>query len=263
MAPKEWSPGARLRGAAAALILAASGSGCARAPAEPFQVVARYPHDASAYTQGLVYEAGVLYESTGLYGHSELRRVDLRTGRVLASVALAPDRFGEGLALLGNRLYQLTWKEGVAYAYDAATLARVDSARYPGEGWGLATDGVSLIMSDGSDSLRFLSPSTFALQRVVHVRYGGAPLRRLNDLDYVGGDVFANVYQSDWILRIDPRTGEVRQVYDCADLYPQLRRPASADVMNGIATADGGELLLTGKFWPVMFRVRLIDRRPH
>ena len=246
-----------------ALALGASLSGCVRGPAEPFRIVARYPHDASAYTQGLVYQGGVLYESTGLYGHSELRRVDLATGRVLAAVPLAPDRFGEGLALLGGRLYQLTWREGVAYVYDAATLARVDSVRYPGEGWGLATDGVSLIVSDGSDSLRFVSPSTFALQRVVHVRFGGAPLRRLNDLDYVGGDVYANVFQSDWILRIDARTGEVRQVYDCADLYPQQQRPASADVMNGIATADGGELLLTGKFWPVMFRVRLIEPHPH
>lgn len=241
------------------LVFAASLAGCGRSSgAEPFQILARYPHDAAAYTQGMVYAGGVLFESTGLYGHSELRRVDLRTGRVLASIALAANRFGEGLALLGGRLYQLTWREGVAYVYDAATLARLDSLRYPGEGWGLATDGVSLIMSDGSDSLRVLAPSTFALQRVVHVRYRGAALRQLNDLDYVGGALYANVYQSDWILRIDPHTGEVRELYDCADLYPQRLRPTSADVMNGIATADSGTLLLTGKFWPVMFRVRLV-----
>jgi len=242
-----------------AFILATSLAGCRRSPAvEPFQVLARYPHDAAAYTQGLVYAGGVLFESTGLYGHSELRRVDLQSGRVLASVGLAPNRFGEGLALLGGRLYQLTWKEGVAYVYDATTLARLDSLRYPGEGWGLAADGVSLIMSDGSDSLRILDPSTFAVQRIVHVRYHGSALSQLNDLDYVSGDLFANVYQSDWILRIDPRTGEVRQLYDCADLYPRRSRPASADVMNGIATADSGELLLTGKLWPVLFRVRLM-----
>jgi glutamine cyclotransferase len=239
-------------------VLAASLTACGgSAGAEPFEIVARYPHDASAYTQGLVYSGGVLYESTGLYGHSQLRRVDLQTGRVLDSVPLASDRFGEGLALIGDRLYQLTWREGIAYVYAASTLARLDSLRYPGEGWGLATDGESLIMSDGSDSLRFLDPSTFAVRRIVHVRYRGAALRQLNDLDYVGGDLFANVYQSDWILRIDPRTGEVRELYDCADLYPHGQRPASADVMNGIATAARGELLLTGKLWPVMFRVRL------
>ena len=242
--------------------LASSLARCGRSPdAEPFQIVARYPHDPTAYTQGLVYADGVLFESTGRHGHSQLRRVDLRTGRVLASVALSADRFGEGLALFRGRLYQLTWKEGVAYVYDAVTLARVDSLRYPGEGWGLATDGESLIMSDGSDSLRVVTAATFAVQRVVHVRYRGAPLRYINALDYVGGELLANVYRSDWILRIDPRTGEVRELYDCADLYPKRHRPASADVMNGIATADSGQFLLTGKLWPVMFRVRLTGAR--
>jgi len=232
--------------------------GCGRSPTvEPFQVTGRYPHDPAAYTQGLVASDGVLFESTGLYGHSELRRVDIRSGHVLASVRLAADRFGEGLALLRGRLYQLTWKEGVAYAYDAATLTVVDSVRYPGEGWGLATDGASLIMSDGSDSLRFLAPATFRVDRVVHVRYQGAPLQGLNELEYVKGDLFANVYQTNWILRIDPATGEVRQLLDFADLYPGDRRPPTADVMNGIAVSDSGELLLTGKWWPVLFRVRL------
>jgi glutamine cyclotransferase len=233
-------------------------AGCGRSPkGEPFEITARYPHDSTAYTQGLVASQSVLFESTGLYGHSELRRVDLGSGRVLASVRLASDRFGEGLTLLAGRLYQLTWKEGVAYTYDAATLAMVDSVRYPGEGWGLATDGRSLIMSDGSDSLRFLAPATFRVQRVVHVRYQGAPLNQLNELEYVKGDLFANVYQTDWILRIDPGTGEVRDLLDFADLYPADRRPPTADVMNGIAVSDSGELLLTGKLWPVIFRVRL------
>jgi glutaminyl-peptide cyclotransferase len=225
--------------------------------AEPYQVLARYPHDPTAYTQGLLSAGGVLYESTGLYGHSELRRVDLKSGRVLASVRLPPDRFGEGLALLRGRLYQLTWMEGVAYVYDAATLALVDSIRYPGQGWGLATDGVSLIMSDGSDSLRFLDPATFRVRRVVHVRDRGTPLQQVNALEYVKGDLFANVYQSNWVLRIDPGTGAVRELLDFTDLYPADQRPPSADVMNGIAAADSGELLLTGKLWPVMFRVRL------
>jgi len=227
-----------------------------------YDVTARFPHDSAAYTQGLVWADSVLFESTGRYGHSTIRRVDLRSGRVLASRALAADRFGEGLALLNGRLYQLTWKEGVAYVYDAATLAPLDSFRYAGEGWGLATDGASLIMSDGSDSLRVLSPETFRVQRIIHVRDEGAPVYQLNELEYVNGDLFANVYQSNWVLRIDPATGTVRETIDFSDLYPE--RPGSADVMNGIALApDGRQLLMTGKLWPVLFQVRLQSPQQH
>jgi glutamine cyclotransferase len=221
-----------------------------------YDVTDHFPHDSTAYTQGLVWADSVLFESTGQYGHSDVRRVDLRSGRVLASRPLPADRFGEGLALLKGRLYQLTWKEGVAYTYDAATLTPRDSFRYVGEGWGLTTDGTSLIMSDGSDSLRFLSPTTFQVQRVVHVRYKDAPVLQVNELEYAKGQVLANVYQTNWVLRIDPATGLVREVIDFADLYPD--RLASADVMNGIALApDGKQLLLTGKFWPTVFQVRL------
>lgn len=237
------------------LVFAACGGG-ERHQSASYEVTDHFPHDPTAYTQGLLWADGELFESTGLYGHSEVRRVDLRSGRVLASRPLTADRFGEGLALLKGRLYQLTWKEGVAYTYDAATLAPRDSFHYAGEGWGLTTDGTSLIMSDGSDSLRVLSPATFQVQRVLHVRYNGAPLYHLNELEYVNGEVFANVYQSDWVLRIDPATGVVREAIDFADLYPE--RPASAEVMNGIALApDGSQLLLTGKLWPVLFQVRL------
>jgi glutamine cyclotransferase len=223
-----------------------------------YEVTARFPHDPTAYTQGLILADSVLFESTGLYGHSEVRRVDLRSGRVLASRRLPDNRFGEGLALLNGTLYQLTWNEGVAYTYDAATLAPRDSFHYDGEGWGLATYGDSLIMSDGSDSLRIVSPATFKTQRVVHVRYQGAPLYQLNELEYARGELLANVYQSDWLLRIDPASGQVREAMDFADLYP--KRSPSADVMNGVALApDGRQLLLTGKLWPVLFQVQLRD----
>jgi glutaminyl-peptide cyclotransferase len=243
--------------------LAAAGcGGIDRHPSASYEVTDRLPHDSAAYTQGLLWADGVLFESTGLYGHSEVRRVDLRSGRVLASRHLAADRFGEGLALFKGRLYQLTWKEGVAYTYEAATLAPRDSFRYAGQGWGLTTDGTSLIMSDGSDSLRIVSPATFAVQRVVHVRYGGSPLRQLNELEYANGDVLANVYQSDWVFRIDPATGTVREAIDFADLYP--KRSPSAEVMNGIALApDGRQFLVTGKQWPVMFQVRLSAPQSH
>ncbi|MEO7041151.1 MAG: glutaminyl-peptide cyclotransferase [Gemmatimonadaceae bacterium] len=226
--------------------------------APAYEVTATFPHDSSAYTQGLLSADGVLFESTGLNGQSTVRRVELRTGRVLASRALAGNRFGEGLALLGGRLYQLTWKAGVAYTYDAATLAPRDSFNYPGQGWGLTTDGKSLIMSDGSDSLRFLSPESFKVERIVHVRDNGTPLYQLNELEYMNGEILANVYESNWVLRIDPETGNVRQTIDFADLYRD--RPPYAEVMNGIAIApDGTQLLLTGKYWPVMFEVRLLQ----
>jgi len=236
--------------------LAVVACGGERRTPERFDVTARYPHDSAAYTQGLFWADSVLFESTGKYGRSDVRRVDLSTGRVLARHALSADRFGEGLALVGGRLYQLTWKEGIAYVYDPATLALVDSIRYPGEGWGLTTDGKSLIMSDGSDSLRFMQPSTFRVQRVVRARYNDQPIQQLNELEWVNGDVLANVYQSNWVLRIDPATGTVRETLDFGDLYP--KRAGYAEVMNGISLSpDGMQLLLTGKLWPVLFEVKL------
>jgi glutamine cyclotransferase len=248
-----------LRALVTVLVASACGGGERHQPAL-YEVTGRFPHDPAAYTQGLLWSDSALLESTGQYGESDLRRVDLRSGRVLASRPLAANRFGEGLVLLNDRLYQLTWKEGVAYSYDAGTLAPRDSFHYAGEGWGLATDGTSLIMSDGSDSLRILSPATFQLQRVVHVRYNGAPLYKLNELEYANGELLANVFESNWVLRIDPATGNVLETIDFADLYPE--RPASAGVMNGIAIApDGHQLLLTGKLWPVMFQVRLGARQ--
>ena len=231
---------------------------CARtdAAATDYDVTARFPHDPTAYTQGLVWDDSVLYESTGLNGHSEIRRVDLRSGQVLASRPLAANRFGEGLALVAGRLIQLTWQSHVAYVYDAATLAPRDSFAYAGEGWGLATDGTSLFMSDGSDSLRVLSPATFRTERVLHVRYRNAPLRLLNEMEWVDGTILANVYESNWIVRINPATGDVMELLDFSDLY-RTRAP-TAEVMNGIALSpDKGQLLLTGKLWPVMFQVRL------
>lgn len=223
---------------------------------EAYETTAQFPHDSNAYTQGLLWSDSALFESTGRYGFSELRRVELRSGRVVASRALPANRFGEGLTLLKGRLYQLTWKEGIAYTYDAATLAPRDSFRYAGEGWGLASDGTSLIMSDGSDSLRVLSPVSFQVERVVHVRYNGAPLFQINELEYAHGEVLANVYESNWVMRIDPATGTVRQAIDFAELY--AKRPAQAEVMNGIALApDRRQLLLTGKMRPVVFQVRL------
>ena len=242
------------------VVCLALGLGACEGEPVSFEITARFPHDPAAYTQGLVFADGVLYESTGRYGHSQIRRVDLATGRVLEARSLAANRFGEGLALLNGRLYQLTWESGVAYVFDAATLALQDSVSYPGQGWGLATDGTSLIVSDGSDSLRFVTPETFQLQKVVHVRYDGSPLYRLNELEYVGGEVLANVYETNRIVRINTTTGDVTEVFDLTQLFPD--RPATAEVLNGIALApDSGQFLLTGKFWPTMFQVRFLPTR--
>lgn len=247
---------------AAALSLTACGDARSETIDTPFEIVAEFPHDTGAYTQGLVWQDSVLYESTGRYGASDVRRVDLRTGAVQASTALADNRFGEGLALLGGKLYQLTWESKVAYVYDATSLVLLDSISYAGEGWGLATDGTSLYLSDGSDSVRVVNPATFVTERVMHVRHEQSPLPKLNELEFIDGDLFANVYESDWIARIDPATGVVRQLLDFAALWPRGQRPYGADVMNGIARAPApGTLLLTGKLWPRVYSVRLTPAR--
>jgi glutamine cyclotransferase len=243
-----------IRAAARAALAAARG----RRAAGAFTVVRRFPHDTSAYTQGLVYAGGVLYESTGLYGHSQVRRVELATGRVTASVTLPVEHFGEGLALLGGRLYQLTWKEQVGYVYDAVTLTQVDSFTYRGQGWGLTTDGSLLIMSDGTATLRFLDPGSFRVRRELTVRDGRSPLLWINELEYARGDLFANIYTSNWIVRIDPATGEVREWLNLSGLLPRRQRTPETDVLNGIAHDEAtGNLLITGKRWPALFELRL------
>ncbi|HEY8470848.1 MAG TPA: glutaminyl-peptide cyclotransferase [Longimicrobiales bacterium] len=252
--------GARRAAALAACLAAAAlAAACTRGePATGYEVIARFPHDTSAYTQGLLYHDGVLYESTGRYGLSELRRVEVETGRVLQRVRLPSDRFGEGLALLDGRLFQLTWESGVGYVYDLETLALLDSFHYSGEGWGLTTDGKSLIMSDGSDTLRFLDPHTFETVRTVAVHDNGSPLEEINELEYVGGVIYANIYRSDWIVRIDPESGRVLGWTNMRGLLPERERTPNTDVLNGIAYDSAGDrLFVTGKLWPALFHVRL------
>ncbi len=240
--------------------LAAACGGAEGAPAEdaPFEVLARYPHDSGAYTQGLVWDDSVLLESTGRYGKSDLRRVDLKTGRVLQSSRLADNRFGEGLIKLGGKLYQLTWESGVGYVYDATTFAPIDSFTYKGEGWGLATDGTSIYMSDGSDSLRVIDPATMQTTRSIKVQYQNSPMAKLNELEWVNGEILANIYESDWIVRIDPATGQVKQLLDFGSLWPPATRTFGAEVFNGISLGpEPRTLLVTGKLWPTLYVVRL------
>lgn len=236
------------------------------APAAPparlrAEVVEVYPHDPGAYTQGLVLHDGKLYESTGLYGRSSLREVELATGKVLHRVDLPPSLFGEGLALQDRRLVQLTWREGVALTYDLATLAQTGEIKYSGEGWGLCFDGAQFIETDGSQRLIFRDPATFAVVRQVAVAEDGRQVTALNELECAGDEVYANVWFTDRILAVAKSSGNVRAVVDASGLLSTAERAAlSSDaVLNGIAADPAnGTFLITGKRWPKLFRVRFV-----
>jgi glutaminyl-peptide cyclotransferase len=223
-----------------------------------YEVVAVWPHDRSAFTQGLVFRNGSFLESTGLYGESTLREVEVTTGRVLKQVPLSREYFAEGLAVVGDKAYQLTWQNHKVFVYAADTFQRVGEFDYPGEGWGLATDGRQLILSDGTNRIRFVDPATFAVVRTVDVAMAGKPLSQLNELEYINGEIFANVWQTDLVVRIDPTNGVVRGVIDFAGLLSPLDRRRDTDVLNGIAyDASTDRLFVTGKRWPSIFEVRL------
>jgi len=243
--------------AAGGALLAAAAAAAPAAPVAGYRVVAAYPHDRRAFTQGLAWADGALYEGTGLKGRSELREVGLAAGRVRRRVALAPEHFGEGIAVLGDRVYQLTWRSGAAFVYDRATFALLETHAYRGEGWGLATDGARLVMSDGTDRLAFRDPATFAEVGAVGVRDGGEPVPYLNELEWVGGEVWANVWPTDRIARIDPATGRVVGWVDLAGLLPpEERQRRRVGVLNGIAHDPAtGRLFVTGKRWPALFEV--------
>jgi len=220
------------------------------------EVVAELPHDPSAFTQGLELDGGALYEGTGLAGRSELREVDPATGEVRRSVPLPGEMFGEGIAVEGDRIWQLTWRDGVVLEWDRATLTLRRQLPLTGEGWGLCSDGTRLVRTDGSDRLNFHDPGTFAETGSVAVTLRGTPVPRLNELECVGGQVWANVWQTDELVRIDPGTGAVTAVVNATGLIDPQRRTDPDAVLNGIAALEDDEFLLTGKLWPVSFRVR-------
>jgi glutamine cyclotransferase len=222
------------------------------------RVVRTFPHDRSAFTQGLLYHEGRLYESTGLVGRSSLRRVDPDNGRVEADVSLEPPFFGEGLARVGNELVQLTWQNGKAFVWQLPAFTRVREYKYQGEGWGLCHDGKRLVMSDGSDKLTFRDASSFASSGQVAVARSGAPVRHLNELECAGGLVYANIWGSDNIARIDPATGEVTGWIDAGGLLSRAER-AGTDVLNGIAhVPERNTFYITGKLWPRLFEVEFV-----
>lgn len=230
------------------------------APVAGYQVVKIYPHDRQAFTQGLVYHDGFLYEGTGLAGQSALRKVRLENGEVVQQHRLEPHYFGEGIAVWDNTIAQLTWQSEIGFVYDRATFKPVRTFRYTGEGWGLTHDGKRLIMSDGSDTLRFLDPGSQKETGRLTVRDGARAVPHLNELEFIRGEIYANVWQTERIARISPRTGQVVGWIDLAGLLDPRDRPG-VDVMNGIAyDAVGDRLFVTGKLWPKLFEVRIKPR---
>lgn len=226
-------------------------------PLWTYTVVRSYPHDPDAFTQGLVFLDGVLYEGTGLEGRSSIRRVALESGTVLQRRDVAAPHFGEGIAVWKSTLFELTWQSGLAFSYDLRTFAPRQTFRYKGEGWGLTHDGAQLIMSDGSAQLRRLDPVTFVERSRVTVTAAGTPLKNLNELEFVKGEVFANVWQTDYIARINPTTGTVTGYIDLRGLL-SARERAGVDVLNGIAyDAARDRLFVTGKLWPRLFEITL------
>lgn len=234
------------------------GASSSSAPLAAVRVIAGYAHDPAAFTQGLVVHDGALYESTGLYGESSLRQVALETGEVLGRVDLAEQYFAEGLALLDDRLYQLTWREQTGFVYAVEGFTENGTFSYEGEGWGLTTDGTALIMSDGSAVLRYLDPESFAVAGTLEVTDGALAIDRLNELEWVRGEIWANVLPSDRIARIDPRTGAVTGWLDLSGL---LDDPAfgPAGVANGIAYDPATDrIFVTGKRWPLLFEIEVM-----
>lgn len=231
----------------------------AQTPVARYRVVQVYPHDPDAYTQGLVVADGVLYESTGLHGRSSIRKVKLENGEVLQIRKVPEQYFGEGIAIWKDRIFALTWQSGVGFIYDRHSFERVGTFTYPGEGWGLTHDGRRLIMSDGTEWLRFLDPGTQREIGRVQVRDGGRPVPRLNELEFVKGEILANVWETDRIARIDPATGRVRGWIDFSGLLAPADAARGAEVFNGIAyDAARDRLFVTGKLWPKLFEVRIV-----
>lgn len=225
-------------------------------PVFSYRVIASFPHDPHAFTQGLIFDDGQLIEGTGRYGHSSVRRVDLESGQITQETRLAAHLFGEGITHWHDQIIQLTWREGLGLVYDRHTLALIDTFRYDGEGWGLTHDGRHWIMSDGTATLRMLDPDSRHVVGHLTVRDGGRPVERLNELEWIDGEIWANVWQTDRIARINPTTGAVTGWIDLAGLYPVAERPHREAVLNGIAyNATTRQLFVTGKDWPRLYEI--------
>jgi glutaminyl-peptide cyclotransferase len=236
----------------------------APAPEYGFQIVRAYPHDSAAFTQGLAWRDGFLYEGTGLKGRSSLRKVRLETGEVIERINLAPEYFGEGITFYKNEIVQLTWLSQTGFVYDASDFRLLRQFSYKGEGWGLTTSGNEIFMSDGTPEIRVLDAATLSEQRRLTVRNGDKQVDQLNELEFVEGEIFANVWQTDRIARISPQTGKVAGWIDLRGLLSPMYRLEPGAVLNGIAYDPiRKRLFVTGKLWPLVFEIRLIPKAAH
>jgi glutamine cyclotransferase len=248
---------------ALSLLTISCGSGSASritrtTPKYGYEVVHVYPHDRQAFTQGLVFQDGKLLESTGQEGRSSLRSVDLDSGQVLRKVDVARQYFAEGMTILNGKVYQLTWQNHLGFIYDYKTLQQIGQFNYEGEGWGLTNDGQSLILSDGTNRLRFLDPDSFRVTRTITVTADGKPINQLNELEFVQGEIFANIWHDQRIANINPQTGAVTSWIDCTGLLSSGEATDHEAVLNGIALDESsGRLFVTGKLWPKLFEIKI------
>lgn len=227
-------------------------------PIEPAKVIATFPHDTGAFTEGLLWHDGALYEATGESGRSSIRKVDLRTGKVLQKVVIPAPTFGEGIVVWKDQILSLTWKQHVGWRWDLKTFRKLGEFHYPGEGWSLTSDGTHILMSDGSDAIRVLDPTTMAELRRITVTADGKPLDNINELEWVDGEILANIWMTNVIARIDPKTGHVTGWIDLSALTAKVDPKDSNAVPNGIAwDARGQRLFVTGKDWPTLFQIAL------
>ena len=243
------------------ICLLLSCAACTQAQVKQYKpkVVKEYPHSVDAYTQGLFFHNGTLYETTGQYGGSAIRTVDLATGKSIVEKKLSQKYFGEGSVVLNDVLYILTWTNKVVFCYDPKTLTYKKTVGYSREGWGLTTDGKELIASDGSSNLYFLNES-LKVQKKLPVTLNGRPLRNLNELEWIDGKIWANVYLTDMIVIIDPKSGKVEGAVDCTGLLPNALYTSATDVLNGIAVDAAGHIYLTGKNWPKLYEIELLKQ---
>ena len=224
-----------------------------------YEVVAEHPHLRTSYTQGLQFVDGELWEGTGEYGRSQLLRTDFATGKVLQSKKLSKEEFGEGITILGDKIYQLTWLNGKMHIYDKATLRHLATHTYKGEGWGLTSDGTKLYMSDGTNYIRVLNPETLAQERRFGVTLRGESLQYLNELEWIDGKIWANVYTTDHIVIINPENGVVEGIINLSGILPEKERDSRTDVLNGIAYDKATKrIFVTGKNWSKLFEIRVI-----
>lgn len=230
-------------------------------PVYGYEIKNTYPHDHTAFTQGLIFKDGILWESTGQYGQSSLRKVDLKTGKPLKSISVPREFFAEGMTVFHNKVYQLTWQNHKGFVYKPDDFTKTGEFSYWGEGWGLTHDADYLILSDGTNELRFLDPETFEVKRRISVYENGQPLKELNELEYVKGEIYANIWQTDRIVRIDPRDGRLTGIIDLTGLLPAADRDADTDVLNGIAYDEATDrLFVTGKMWSKLYEIRLVKK---